>query len=181
MSNPVVTLTWYEVLMAQGVASLRQSDSEKKGLNLDKHGVKNLTRSESDRIGALCEVATAKYLNVFWPGHVGLYGGADLEPNIAVRGTKHRFGHLIFRPGENPAFSYVLIIQGKGTFELAGYLNGWEMMEHKEWYDALDKSRADYRSWNAPQRALHPINDLRIAIQRGNPVKPPEWGSNPRG
>lgn len=79
-----------------------------------------------DVIGALCELAFAKFMN-YYPGFtVGTYKANDVA-DFQVRGTKYLNGRLIVRANDKDTDKFVLVIaKGNGEFVIAGWLSGAE-------------------------------------------------------
>jgi hypothetical protein len=107
--------------------------------------------------GHLAEMAICKLLGIFpTAGIDGIRGG---DPGgYAMRGTVWTDGKLIVNGNELPALADTPFILATGhwpTFEVQGWLYGWEAMRDEWW-------RADQRppGWWVPQHALHPLATL---------------------
>lgn len=81
---------------------------------------------QTDIEAACAEMAVAKALNIYWDGSVNKFkkDGPDLPPDIEVRTTEYKNGHLILRDGDKKYCNdmrFVLVVGEAPKF----YLSGW--------------------------------------------------------
>lgn len=153
-----VTLDWYELSVAAHVGQLRSVASIHKGCRRPDG---TTTEWSEDIEGAAAEMAVSKALNTYWPCGVNTFHVPDLGDQIGVRHTTRRNGCLIVRHrDEDPTEILVLVVGQRGTYRLAGWMSVGGAKAHDEW---LKDPGGLGREWFVPQRALHPVADLRVA------------------
>lgn len=144
MSEPVkVTLNFQELRIASSVGVERHIDS------LEANIVNQKVGPDSDWVyninGACSECAVAKYLGLYWGGHVRSFKNPDIG-DLQVRSTTYKDGHLIIKENDNPDHVYVLVIASEPDYYIVGAIKGSKAKEHKK--------RDDGKSWWIPQSSL---------------------------
>ena len=118
-----IKLSDVELKIGEYLAQRRMKDSAA----LQLAGVNGAQRDLSiDLLGALCELAFAKFMN-YYPGFtVGTYKANDVA-DFQVRGTRYLNGRLIVRENDKNTDKFVLVIDKQnGEFLIAGWLSGAE-------------------------------------------------------
>lgn len=138
--DPVVELSNVELLVAASVGNMRRVKS--KNLNDKKHS--QTSDWGIDTIGAIAEMAVAKYLGVYWEPTVNTFKAADVA-GLQVRASQLENACLIVRPGDSKDDTYVLVIVGDNQCRIAGWCFGLFAMVDKHW-------RGD--AWWVPQEDL---------------------------
>jgi hypothetical protein len=133
MGDIVVELDEWECRHATTVGKWRQ---EANAGRRDAHGFKG----DGERIhieGCLYEYAVARALNLFWSGVRSdpfvLRGDVG---SLQVRGTNHRYGHLLLHERDDDDALFVLVIGDSSTiYRLVGWTTGREAKDLKWWSD----------------------------------------------
>jgi hypothetical protein len=155
-----VEFTDEELEVADAISALRTSHHKP---GRDRYGSAKRTllqRMNIDYDGALSEMAVAKYLQRQWIGAVtfGELPSVDVSPDLQVRSTRYKSGHLILHPQDCEAHKYILaLVQVADAVTLLGWLEGWEGMNDEYWQS--DKTRQP--CYFVPQSALHDIETIR--------------------
>ena len=105
--------------------------------------------------GALGEMAAAKALNMYWPGSVNAWHECDLN-GIQVRTRSKSNYDLIVRPDDTENCVWVLVTGGCGTYEVCGWISGFEAKQERFFKSPNDKAPAYF----IPQSELKPIETL---------------------
>ena len=151
-----ITLTNFEWIRAAYVGVQRQMHSIIRG-NADAHGWRNRDGYADHIEGACGELAAAKALGTYWPGHVNVYHGEpDLPPNVEVRMRSRHDYELIVRPSDPTDRVYLLVTGRAPTFRVHGWYDG-AAARRDEWSRTHGGRPA---AWFVPQSALLPIEDI---------------------
>lgn len=106
-----IELTRFEVNTAAYVGMHRGlSAVERKRADYHGREPSPLGGPEDHMLGAIGEIAVAKYVNQFWPFAVGVTRTRDVGGWIDVRATPLRHGRLIIRPDDPDETPFVLAI-----------------------------------------------------------------------
>lgn len=119
-----VNLAFYEISMANFIADWRIEESKK--MNLKGFQMSAEHNRKINRLGALGELAVAKYLGDYWGGTVNTFHRlADVGNNIEVRATTNNRQSLIFRDRDSLESFFFLVIQiSEETYKIAGFIQG---------------------------------------------------------
>lgn len=123
-----VTLEKYELMMAGFVGVIRQAESMAKG---SKDKVMKADPFQVHNVGAQGEVAFAKAMNLFWPGHFNYFTGPDIGKSIQIRTATQKPDSpyqpdLPIRPRDKDDDVFVLVIASPPQFKVAGWCYGRE-------------------------------------------------------
>jgi hypothetical protein len=156
-----IELEWYECYLASVLGAQRASMSLK-----DKTRVKFYWNEddfdETDGNGAGGELAVAKFLHLYPILGVNSPTEPDVWPNIEVRSTKYRTGHLKVNDKNPDDRPYVLVTGSLPKYELVGWMWGHKA-KRKEWY--TDPNNKKDWAYFVPQLALRPIDELLPALK----------------
>jgi hypothetical protein len=171
-----IALTYPELYVAGMIGVMRRVASLQNGNDKNKHA--RLSNWLTDIDGACAEIALAKHLGVYWRPSVNEFKRPDLPPNIQVRSTPHRNGHLIVRENDKPNADhrFVLVITVVPRFILVGSMLGHEAMYDEFFRRALTPDEAD--GWWVPQDRL---SELPCALSQEASAAPlaPSRGEAP--
>jgi len=148
--NIIVTLGEVEHHLGALLAGKRWSESRKMGLKANGPG----WGSNSDLVGALCEIAYAKAVNVYFLPTYNTFKAPDVG-SIQVRGTTHKNGKLIFRPNDKLDEVFVLVISNSPDYKVVGWMKGQDIhnLAQKSNFGSSKKPLAFY----ATQGQLRPF------------------------
>lgn len=118
---------------------------------------------QAHTLGAMGEIALAKYLNIYYPGHFDVF---NKRPDLSVHKerieVRHRSEHdrdLIIRP-KDPGDSIYVLTTGKGPEVLIhGWMYGWKA---KEMFPVT--STLGINPHFVPSKHLYPISDLKQSV-----------------
>lgn len=119
-----------------------------------------------DLLGVGGEMAVAKALGRYWIPSITYAGRQvpDIAPDIQVRSTEYRTGHLPLHPGDPPEHFYYLALGKFPVYMVVGSIRGREGMQQEFWADPVGGAPAYF----VPQRALNPIGGSK----NGTPARP---------
>jgi hypothetical protein len=116
-------------------------------------------------LGAAGELAAAKALGMFWPGHVNQYKSvADILPNVEVRHRTKPEYDLIVREDDDPSRIYVMTQAEKldlPKIEVVGWIKGADakkpewLQHHGGWKPAYFVPRCFLFSMEALKNTLN--------------------------
>lgn len=159
MSDQIVVLDYWEILMGQTVGCHRRMESINRG---ETNKVQNKDFGwHTDIESTLAEIAVAKYLNIYWGGHVNSFKAPDVGP-YQVRHTQHKKGRLIIRDNDPPEEIYVLVTGTHPKYTIRGYMRGIDGMKPEYRDNPIKKPNAE--AWCVPQSVLRPIEELKQKI-----------------
>jgi len=158
MAGVEISLEWYEVAMAMGVASRRIANATQHKMH-HKYGYTGGNALLNNSLGALSECAVAKYLGVYWNGSVGTFkSGGDVDI-VQVRATDNAHGNLIVQADDQPGAPFVLVrVLSETRYELVGWLMGKEAQQ-KKFSKTLVEGRPPV--FLVPDRDLYDMEALR--------------------
>ena len=164
-----VTLTDSEILMAEVVGRTRTSESRKKGLK-EGFSESNEEHEYRERQGVLGEMAVAKALNVFFPGHVNTFKTLADVYRWEVRTISETWHHLIIRPGDKLDRIYVLVCVQSPHCWVKGYFDAKDLK-----VELREKWKKDYNDlgkplWEIPNDVLKDCSDLLEDIAHPDPI-----------
>lgn len=107
--------------------------------------------------GALGEIATAKFLNIYWDGSVNTWKANDLK-GIQVRTRSKNYYDLIVRDNDTNDSIYILTTGKNGVYNIVGWING-ENAKKQEWQKTYGDRPA---AFFVPQSELNDMNTLKI-------------------
>jgi len=125
-------------------------------------GIKKEFQREAHHIGARCEVALNKWMNIYYNGTIGVFDRGDCGNWFESRGSKHF--HMCLRldplrnpekePGDWPNKIYVAICLKRPDLALLlGWCWGSFVQDHPELFSKKGLDR-DFPSWWIPQDLL---------------------------
>ena len=152
-----ITLNFGEMTMAGTVGVQRQAYAIVKNLK-DVGGADSSKAWEDSVVSAMCELAVAKALNLFWCPNVGITTGVDVGGAIEVRMCREANHRLVLRPSDKDDMPYVLVLAQPPHFTILGWLLG---------RDGKKEEHLDYRNngeelYFVKQRFLRSYPDLQI-------------------
>ena len=156
----IITLTADEGLAASSASALQMMRAIQKGWVGTDHGEKG-TRDLRDRwadaiLGGMAEYAVCKALNRCWsPGISGLRD-CDIKPDIHVRSTPHKNGHLIIFKEEIDKYAddkFILVTGHWPTLTIAGFTFGRTAKQ-----ETLLRTMGNQQGYWVPQHQLTPLN-----------------------
>ena len=84
--------------------------------------------------GACGELAVAKYLNRYWPGHINTFNRLpDILPDIEVRTRSREDYQLIVRPKDVNLRKFVHVTGEAPNFLIWGWMYGEDAKAHADW------------------------------------------------
>jgi hypothetical protein len=95
--------------------------------------------------GACGEAAVAKFLNLYWEGHVGAYPDTtrpDLKPNIEVKTRSKHWQDLLIRKHENREQVFILVTGTSPEFRIRGWIWGENACQAKFFKSPNDRPPA---------------------------------------
>jgi hypothetical protein len=142
--------------------------AEEIGMKTQEWAIKNKVRDQPTAnpkkgfryhdVGAVCELAASKALAQPWNRKIGDFKRTDVGP-YEVRGNSRSDGRLrLNQKGSKPEKAYILVLDSRPKFILAGWAFGYEVMQDKYWgfhYDGWPVP-----CWGMPQEDLHPMPTL---------------------
>lgn len=149
-----VYLKFYEIGMAKFIADWRISESKKKNL---KERFKEPMDDDHNRdinyLGAMGEVAVAKYLNQYWGGTVNTFHSvADVGIDVEVRASRKMKQDLIVRKNDREDSFYFLVIQlSEETYKIAGFIKGSDAKQEEYYMSPNSRPKAYF----VPQSDLY--------------------------
>jgi hypothetical protein len=154
----IITLTWYEQLLAGWCGHLRYIETIREGYHrppFAKHHDEDPHASETTHAGA--EMAVAKALKKYWLAGVNTHDEPDVAPDIEVRCTSNPNGRLIVRPEAHPERRFVLVRGTMPTFDIVGWILAADAMKPK-W---LDNPKGKGLAYWVPAECLHPMPEKK--------------------
>lgn len=152
-----VKLTDEEVRMATEIGLATQKWAKDNNIK-DQETADPSRGSDWHITGALCEKAASKATGLPWKRELGNFKKADVGPH-EVRATTWTVGKLrLNMKGTKPEKAYILVVDQRPFFTLAGWLWAEEGMKPKYWgnhYGHWNKP-----CWGIPQEDLRPISTL---------------------
>lgn len=149
-----VVLSWPEVLRAATVGVLRRINGLKHRLP-EVYGSPNGAAWDADVVGALAEMAVAKFLGVYWEGALHPQGRDEGDAGaFQVRATTIPAGALILHERDADDARFHLVIVNGATCTLAGWTTGAEGKRPEFWF-----AKAPRPAFFVPQEALHPVEE----------------------
>jgi hypothetical protein len=178
MSDPVVELTWAEILHAGNWGFMQQLQNAKLG----RHARYGGPDKDSDCIealavgvwGAVGEAAIAKWAGVYWNGNIGDLSARDLtgvgRVGVQVRTKPNRLSdmNLLLHPGDRDEDIFVLIGARPPQFRLAGWIYARDGKEREFWSDRPNGSgrgTGRFCFW-IPERILRPMRELNFSCAK---------------
>lgn len=128
-----------------------------------RHGYDGADAWTTDIEAAAAEMVVAKVLGKYWADTEDPDYEGDICPGLQVRHSHLERAKLVVRDSDNPLHLFVLVV-GQGTsYELVGWLSGWDAMDAK--YRGAPNGRPP--AYWVPQMDLHRCevpNDLGQAL-----------------
>jgi len=151
-------MTKVELYLAAHLGAIRRVSGWQNNLNANKHAEKSDWATDID--GVLAEMATAKWLGVYYEPRNMDFKGPDVGRRCQTRSTTHREGHLIIRPNDEKLKDqpFVLCVTHRDTVWLCGWrYGGWCMKD--EWWVFGDH-------WEVGQSGLEAMDRFPVARQK---------------
>ena len=139
-------LTRAEMLAAGLVGLMRQMVNHKH----DAYGAEFGNPWGSHVLGAIGELAVAKWLNMYWHPHVGRYDADDVGP-FQIRTSSRVAGDLILHPRDADAKPFILVTGVGPRFYICGWCLAAEGKLREYWRDPAGGRPAFF----VPARVLH--------------------------
>lgn len=160
-----VTLTWPEMCLASQAGMMRQIMNMRYSAQSKYGGPESENEGawEGNIISTQGEMATAKCLNLFWSGTVGLYGSVDVggEKGVEVRTRRKNWHELILHPADKDDHPHVLVTaEDAPLFHLVGWIYGRDGKQQQFWKDPAGGRAAFF----VPQEELRPLHELKEII-----------------
>lgn len=115
----------------------------------------------TDIESACAELATAKYLNLYWDGSVDTFKLPDVG-NFQVKHTQHPGGSLIIRKDLDPNYFYILVTGSSPSYALRGLMLGRHCMKEKYLSNPHNTKKGE--AFFFPQKQLWDITRLKKRI-----------------
>lgn len=149
----LVKLDPHEMAAAAYVGVRRHLGAVTKGLQ-EKHGCDGSW--DHHILGAMGELALAKWLGVYWAGTVDVFKRVPDVAGVEVRTRPRHDYDLIIRDDDDEERVYVLVTGRGPEFRLRGWVKGLESRDLRWRKDHGGREDA----WFVPQDALHPMDEL---------------------
>ena len=158
-----IILTYWEMEVAVATGCARYLSALKKGSNDDTKGNGWREYWASHIEGACGESAFAKWLDVYYLGHVDKYKGGDVG-GIEVRTSLEHDGKLKIRPTDDDNRIVYLVTGRAPRFLIRGWILAKEG-KRGEWWGTWDNRPGH---WRVPQSVLNePIHGHRAVVLVG--------------
>jgi hypothetical protein len=157
-----VKLSVVEVRLALTIAQERYLESRQRRRS-NAHGQRADNMLDNEFVGALGEIAVAKFLKRYPQGLVGSFKNPDVG-SFQVRATDIPDGRLIIRETDRLQDNYIFAIVDKldpFNCKVAGWIAGRDLESHPDWKQSPNGRET---AWFVPQYAL---NDLKPKEQQG--------------
>lgn len=175
MSDPIVEMTWSEILHAGNWGFMMQVQNGKMGRHA-RYGGPNV---ETDCIaalsagvwGAVGEAAFAKWAGVYWNGNIGDLSARDVQgvgrAGVQVRTRPNGLDgmHLLLHPADRDEDVFVLIEAKPPQFRLAGWIYARDGKNREFWSDRPNgggRGTGRFCFW-IPERILRPMSELNFS------------------
>ena len=147
------TLSWHELMAGAQAGCFRHVEDIIKERK-DRYGARrNVEGWKIDIQGALCELALAKVLGLYWAGK-GVLGAPDVGEHQARSITKSHHS-LLLHPDDDDNRRYYLVHYSAPRFAVIGFILGKDGKQKKWWADPKHEERWAYF---VPQSALNVSN-----------------------
>lgn len=159
VTDPVVVLTPSELLHGGCCGLFRTVFNIRHGV-AHKYGGERGSVWDTGIVGALGEIAVAKYLGRYWEGMgaLGDYAALDVR-GVNVRCCALDHGHLLLHPADRNECPFVFVTSPAETparFTLRGWILGRDGKRDQYWRDPAGGRPAFF----VPPTALHPVASL---------------------
>jgi hypothetical protein len=156
--NKIVTLTWYERILATQIGMLRTTEAERTGRSRPTCSGEPSWINDAHSAGT--EEAVGKFLCRYWLAGVNKWKDPDVAPNIEVRRTNPRNvpAKLKVKLDDPDDRRYVLVRGELPTYEMVGWLWGHEA-KRSQWLEDFHDYGMAY--W-APESELR--TDFKLSI-----------------
>lgn len=146
-----ITITAEEFVRCATVGMRRFASSSAKGHNHASTYQRSFTkRLEEETVGAVGELAFAKYLGIAWDESVDTYHHVPDVGGVEVRATARDDGHLVVRNNDADDRIFVLVTGNAPEVEIRGWIRGADAKR-----DEFLRDPHGYRqAWFVPQAAL---------------------------
>jgi hypothetical protein len=151
LSRTPVVLTWREVAIGADVGVARRIRSMANGRQ-ERFDPSRGDPWGRDINGACGEMAVAKFLGVYWGGHVDTFRDADVGARIQVRWTSRDDGDLFVKPQDDPAHTFVLVTGFPPNLVIRGAFRGADAKQDDRWDASLPEP-----AFKVPQTELAPL------------------------
>jgi len=149
-----VTLANYEVQMAAAVGSRRQLNAVMKARE-PRFGEQHDGQLHRNHLrGAMAELAVAKYLDVYWGGHVGVFTSLDDVGKYEIRYSMRSD----LKVKENDEGIVISVTGQPPKMKIAGYINAEDAMRD-EW--KKDFNNGGKPAFFVPHRCLKSVEALK--------------------
>lgn len=152
-------LTWFELFQAAQVGISRQIDNLRKGAK-EAYG-EPVEPWFAHIQGACGELLVARHYDWFWSGQLGNYRARDAGP-VQVRSARRPTDRLCLHKRDQADQIFVLVTGEPPMMRMCGWLRAGDGQQPEFWTDP-GTGRAAYF---VPQHMLHPMADLRQALER---------------
>jgi hypothetical protein len=129
--STIIRLSWYEIGRGADIGVRRHLWSISRGYE-NRHGKQNDEDTWTTEIEGVCgEMAVAKFLDVYYAGHIDTFKKPDIEPDIQVRtalgnSRYKRDLRLIVREYDKNKERFVLVVAKSPVYHLGGWVYGHE-------------------------------------------------------
>lgn len=146
-----ITITAEEFVRCAAVGMRRFESSSAQGHNhASTYRRSFIKRLEEETVGAVGELAFAKYREIPWDGSVDTFHNVPDVAGVEVRATAYEDGHLVIRDNDADDRIFVLVTGSAPEVEIRGWIRGIDAKR-----DEFLRDPHGYRqAWFVPQGAL---------------------------
>lgn len=149
-----IRLSEDDVFWASWAADQRNRANVKRG-SKEAHGAAG-RRLDYNIVGALGELAFARWLGATWEGYTPYTYGARDVAGFEIRSVEHPTHNLLLHDNDKPSAPYVLMVGQVDRWHIAGWIRGRDGMDPR-WF--TDKGN-DRPAYFIPPSALRPPETL---------------------
>ena len=150
-----VDLTPSQIFQGANAGVLRQVQNIKKN-RTPRYGSGSQNDWQLHIEGCLGELALASYLGLFWDANLGMLSRGDVG-DLEVRTRSKHYYDLIIHDGDKDTSKYVLVTGVNGSYQIHGWLWGFEGKRKEYWSDPAG-DRAAYFIKKSNLRSLDTIH-----------------------
>lgn len=155
-----VVLTPPQILMGAHIGLMRQTSNMKNNRN-PRYGAGHNNDWQYNIEGCLGEMAVASFLGIYWDGNINRLDRADVG-DLEVRTRSEHWHEMLLHEADKDESKHLLVTGKNGSYQLHGWLYGYEGKLDKYW---KDPSKKDRPAFFIPQSELRPISELQLLLK----------------